>query len=385
MIVCRGTIARSHSDSSLRVHTSGTDRRPAAMRPGRSASHSWALTTSASCGTSRATFGMSSQKRRASARLPAGSSEMPAPDRADLELIGRVGELAAGKEVVTGDRDAVAAPDQSGPELEHQPHAAAAARLSADVMVDERDVHLGESAVRIAAHRAFPRAGGTPTVQYPVAEWYPRSRPTVIRRWPIRRKTRRPTSSIPPTPGPSVIRGSLLRISGYGLGTLATVASSAVVIRHLGLIDTGHFTTVTALVTIVATISDLGLTGIAVREYASGPRSDGRRFLRNLLGIRITIALSGLALAVLFGLLVGYPDVMVIGTVIAGAGMVVLVVQDGCSIPLQVGLRFGWVAGLQLAVQVGVAIEAVLLALAGAGLLPVLRASTAGASCRRLW
>ncbi len=44
--------------------------------------------------------------------------------------------------------------------------------------------------------------------------------------------------------------------------------------------------------------------------------------------------------------------------------------QDGCPIPLQVRLRFGWVAGLQLAIQVGVAIEAVLLALAGAGLLP---------------
>jgi O-antigen/teichoic acid export membrane protein len=170
--------------------------------------------------------------------------------------------------------------------------------------------------------------------------------------------------------GPTVIRGSLLRLGGYGLGMLATVVSSAVVIRHLGLIDTGHFTTVTALVTIVAMVSDLGLTGIAVREYAAGPRSDGRRFLRNLLGIRMTIALSGLVIAVLFGLLVGYPAVMVAGTVIAGAGMVVFVAQDGCSIPLQVSLRFGWVAALQLAIQVGVAIEAVLLALAGAGLLP---------------
>jgi O-antigen/teichoic acid export membrane protein len=170
--------------------------------------------------------------------------------------------------------------------------------------------------------------------------------------------------------GPAVIRGGLLRFGGYGIGTLATVASSAVVIRHLGLIDTGHFTTVMALVMIVATISDLGLTGIAVREYASGPRSEGRLLLRNLLGIRIVIALSGVTLAVLFGVLVGYPQVMVLGTVIAGAGMVVLMVQDGCSIPLQVGLRFGWVAGLQLAIQVGVAIEAVLLALAGAGLLP---------------
>jgi O-antigen/teichoic acid export membrane protein len=170
--------------------------------------------------------------------------------------------------------------------------------------------------------------------------------------------------------GPSIIRGSLLRLGGYLLGTLATVISSAVVIRHLGVIDTGRFLTVTALVTIVATVSDLGLTGFAVREYATGPRSTGRRFLRNLLGIRLVLALGGLLLAVLFGLLVGYPAVMVVGTVIAGFGMVFLVVQDGCSIPLQVGLRFGWVAGLQLAIQVGVAIEAVLLVLAGTGLLP---------------
>jgi O-antigen/teichoic acid export membrane protein len=170
--------------------------------------------------------------------------------------------------------------------------------------------------------------------------------------------------------GAGVIRGGVLRLGGYLLGALATVASSAVVIRHLGVIDTGHFLTVTALLTIVATISDLGLTGFAVREYATGERADGRRFLRNLLGIRLVLALGGLGLAVLFGVLVGYPTVMVLGTVLAGGGMVFLVVQDGCAIPLQVGLRFGWVAGLQLALQVGVAIEAVLLALAGAGLLP---------------
>jgi len=170
--------------------------------------------------------------------------------------------------------------------------------------------------------------------------------------------------------GPSVIRGSMLRLGGYVLGGLATLASSAVVIRHLGVIDTGHFLTVTALVTIVATVSDLGLTGYAVREYSTGERADGRRFLRNLLGIRMVLACSGLLLAVLFGLLVGYPTVMVLGTVITGFGMVFLVVQDGVAIPLQVSLRFGWVAGLQLALQVGVAIEAVLLALAGAGLLP---------------
>jgi O-antigen/teichoic acid export membrane protein len=170
--------------------------------------------------------------------------------------------------------------------------------------------------------------------------------------------------------GQSVIRGGVLRLNGYVFGTLATVASSAVVIRHLGVIDTGHFLTVTALLAIVATVSDLGLTGFAVREYSTGARTDRRRFLRNLLGIRLMLALGGLCIAVVFGLAVGYPAVMVLGTVIAGAGMLFVVMQDGCAIPLQVALRFGWVAGLQLAIQVGVAIEAVLLALAGAGLLP---------------
>jgi O-antigen/teichoic acid export membrane protein len=240
-------------------------------------------------------------------------------------------------------------------------------------MVDERDVH-------------FARVGGLPATYPTIAEgddrranilWQmvsalPADRdPLAADRDPVPAGRDAPADILDTTDaGPAVIRGSLLRVGAYAIGTLATVVSSAVVIRHLGVIDTGHFTTVTALVTIVATVSDLGLTGIAVREYAAGPRSQGREFLRNLLGIRLAITLSGLVIAVLFGLLVGYPAVMVIGTVIAGAGMAVFVAQDGCSIPLQVGLRFGWMAGLQLAIQAGAAIEAVLLALAGAGLLP---------------
>ena len=167
-----------------------------------------------------------------------------------------------------------------------------------------------------------------------------------------------------------MIRGSLLRLGAYGLGTLATVASSAVVIRHLGVVDTGHFLTVIALVTIVATVSDLGLTGIAVRDYSTAPEADRYRLLRNLLGIRIALVVTGLVVAVAFALVVGYPTIMVIGTAVAGLGTILYVIQDGCSIPLQVGLRFGWVAGLQLSIQVGAAITAVLLVLAGAELLP---------------
>lgn len=167
--------------------------------------------------------------------------------------------------------------------------------------------------------------------------------------------------------GPAVIRGSVLRLAGYVVGALATVASSAVVIRHLGPTNTARFLTVIALVTIVSAVSDVGLSSIAVREYSTGPRAEGQRFLRHLLGIRLTVAGGGLLVAVIFSL-VAYPAVMVVGTILAGAGMVVYVAQQGISIPLQVQLRFGWVSGVQLGYLVGVAIAAVLLAVAGAGL-----------------
>ena len=173
-----------------------------------------------------------------------------------------------------------------------------------------------------------------------------------------------------PEAGPSIVRGTVLRLAAYLLGTLATVASSAFVIRQLGPVDTGRYITVTAIVMIVLTVSDLGLTGIAVRDYSTAARSARRRVLSDLLGIRVTLAVGGLIVALLFTVVAGYPGVMVIGTAIAGVGTLVLALQDACAIPLQVHLRFGWVAGLQMATQLGVAVVSVLLVLAGAGLLP---------------
>jgi hypothetical protein len=61
----------------------------------------------------------------------------------------------------------MAAPDQSDTKLEHQPHAATTTRLSADVIVDKRDVHLGEWRSRGGRGQGFSRGDGKPTVQYP--------------------------------------------------------------------------------------------------------------------------------------------------------------------------------------------------------------------------
>jgi O-antigen/teichoic acid export membrane protein len=170
--------------------------------------------------------------------------------------------------------------------------------------------------------------------------------------------------------GPSVIRGSLLRLIGQVVGMLVTVVSSAIVIRHLGVVNTGRYVTVTALVVIVASISDLGLSAVGVREYSLRNRIEGHRLLRNLLGIRLAFITSGVVIAVIFAAGVDYTRAMVIGTALAGAGMVLYVVQQSLAIPLQVKLRFGWVSLLALLSQVGVAVGAALLAITGAGLLP---------------
>ena len=153
------------------------------------------------------------------------------------------------------------------------------------------------------------------------------------------------------------------------LGALAGVVASAVVIRHLGVVDTGRFVTVLSLVVIAGSISDLGLSAVGVREYAVRPPDEGHRLLRNLLGMRLAFAAGGVLVAIAFAALADYTDVMVAGTALAGVGMILFVSQQSLAIPFHVRLRFGAVAGLTLLGQVLVALAAIILAVAGAGLL----------------
>ena len=43
-----------------------------------------------------------------------------------------------------------------------------------------------------------------------------------------------------PEAGPRVIRGGMLRVGGYVLGVVFGVVSSALMFRHLGVVDTGR-------------------------------------------------------------------------------------------------------------------------------------------------
>lgn len=173
-----------------------------------------------------------------------------------------------------------------------------------------------------------------------------------------------------PQAGPAAIRGSALRTAGYAAGVLLSLASAPLLIRHLGVADFGRYVTIVSLVSLVGGFTEAGINAIALREYASLEGEARERTLRNLLGIRIALTLSGVVIAVGFALAAGYESVLVIGVFAAGAGFLVQVVQTLLVVPLQGSLRFGWVTFAELLRQVVTVVGIVALVLAGAGILP---------------
>jgi O-antigen/teichoic acid export membrane protein len=179
--------------------------------------------------------------------------------------------------------------------------------------------------------------------------------------------------------GPAALRGSVLLGGGYAATIALSLISAPLLIRHLGISDFGRYTTVVALVTVVNGLTDAGLMNIALREWASRTGEDRARFMRSLLGIRLELSAAGVVVGVLFALVAGYDSTLVLGTLVAGVGMVFTAVANLLTASLQGELRFGWVTVINLVRQVVAVALLVALVLAGAGLLPLLAsASVAG-------
>jgi O-antigen/teichoic acid export membrane protein len=178
-----------------------------------------------------------------------------------------------------------------------------------------------------------------------------------------------------PTAGGRVIRGGVLRLGTYAAGVALGVLSAALMTRHLGVQDFGRYVIVTSLIAIVAGLTDAGVSNIAAREFATRDRHERDRLLANVLGIRISVAVLGVFAATGFAMLAGYDRTMVIGTVVAGIGLLVVTVQQTYAIPIGVALRFGWLSALDLIRQAAFVAIVVVLLLADAGLLPLLAAT----------
>ncbi|MDP2709982.1 MAG: oligosaccharide flippase family protein [Solirubrobacteraceae bacterium] len=170
--------------------------------------------------------------------------------------------------------------------------------------------------------------------------------------------------------GPVAARGGALRAGGYAVGALLTLLSAPLMIRHLGVEDFGRYVTVLSLVAIVAGFMDAGLAAITVREYVSRRGQDRDRVLRDMLGIRIALALAAAAIAVLFAIVAGYPTVQVVGTVAIAAAFVGWSVQTVLAASLQGELRFGWITAVELIRQAALVAVIVVLVVVGAELGP---------------
>jgi len=175
--------------------------------------------------------------------------------------------------------------------------------------------------------------------------------------------------------GGLIVRGGALRFGAY-LGVVGlSVISAALLTRYLGVARFGAYTTVISLVSIVASVTDAGMSGLGTREYAVRKGAERRELMRDLLGLRVTLTMAGVVLALTFALAVGWDAALVAGTLAASLAVVALVVQHTLSIPITTALRVGTLSALDLARQAASVALLVVLILAGAELFALLAVS----------
>lgn len=139
--------------------------------------------------------------------------------------------------------------------------------------------------------------------------------------------------------GGKVIRGSAWRGVGGIAGSLAGVVTAALLLRHLGVDESGRYVTVISLLAIPVVVGDLGLNVSASRWLALRSPDKRRPLIANIVGQRLVIMPVTLVLVVAFTVIVGYPTRMVLGTVLAGIGFFIMAVANAFLLRLSVELR----------------------------------------------
>jgi O-antigen/teichoic acid export membrane protein len=173
--------------------------------------------------------------------------------------------------------------------------------------------------------------------------------------------------------GPTAIRGGVLRTAGFVGGLLLALASAPLLVRHLGDAEFGRYSAVLAVIMIVAGLTEGGVNTVALRELsATTDPGDRNRLMGDLLGLRLILSAVGVGVAVGFSVVAGYGGDLVLGTFLAGLGLVAAMTQTLVATVLQSRLRFGWAALIELARQAVSTGLIVVLVLAGSGVVAFL-------------
>jgi O-antigen/teichoic acid export membrane protein len=180
-----------------------------------------------------------------------------------------------------------------------------------------------------------------------------------------------------PAAGGLIIRGGAMRLGGYVAVMGLSLIPIVLLTRHLGPARFSQYTTVISLVSVVALVTDAGMSNLGTREFAVREGTERDRLMRDLLGLRVTLTLAGVALATIFAALAGYDAALLAGTVLASLATIALVYQHTLSIPLAADLRLGTLTLLDLARQALTVVAIVGLVAVGAGVLPLLAVTLA--------
>ncbi len=170
--------------------------------------------------------------------------------------------------------------------------------------------------------------------------------------------------------GGRVIRGSAWRVFGNVAGIAAGLGTAALLLRHLGVAESGRYVTVMSLVAVASSVVDLGLNTSASRELALLEPGARRALMANVLGQRLLVTPFAIVAIVCFTVLAGYPSSMRIGTVLAGAGLYAMALADALLLPLTVELRNAGLAFVDFLKQAVTLACVALLVVLGAGLTP---------------
>jgi O-antigen/teichoic acid export membrane protein len=187
--------------------------------------------------------------------------------------------------------------------------------------------------------------------------------------------------------GGKVIRGGAARTIAYAGGILVGLASTPLMVRHLGVEDFGRFVTVGSLMFIVTGLTEGGLQAIGVREYSTRDATGRHQLVRDLLGLRAVLAAAAIAAALLFGVAAGYDSVLIAGILISSAGLVLSAWFSVYVVPLTARLRLAWLAILDFGRQALTSLAIVALVVAGAALTPFFVAAplATGVSLVAIW
>jgi O-antigen/teichoic acid export membrane protein len=168
--------------------------------------------------------------------------------------------------------------------------------------------------------------------------------------------------------GKKVIHGSALRLGANLASLVFALVTATLLLRHLGVEESGRYVTVMSLAGIALAIVDQGLNVSASKDLTMCPREARRDLLANVVGQRIVVGALAWLCLVAFALLAGYPNEMVIGTALAGGGIVLVAIGNSMLVPLTVDLRNAGIAFVEMLRAFVVMVGVLLLVVAGARL-----------------